>query len=561
MKKLLRFKEFSEVLENLIFEAIEKSPWEKTKVDNLPYWESYKKNVASSDRDWPVGTKRDELIRAKFGLDDWNDPENISDIVISNINKMFSGVDPAEKVINITKFTPGNLSGELGSGKMVTYLVTTDKNPKGYYITNQSADKRIKIEGVEKSFPRAQLRPGKLGLNGEWTDKKQLSIDAMESVNDKFPNASQVNIKFIEKLLDICTNPEKYGFSAKKSNSVDEVEGTYRIENLNFDDFEEIKSTSLADIQNDFGEVLGSIFVFNLINNDAIGGGVKYPGANEALVDFWFNGKGISSKGGKGAAATITEYVKRIKDVIEDVQILKKHGWEPTDDERWVFNNILKKMLHGESGKESKNEIWFDRGTSSGVFVSVINMLESFPTRGWKTYKQSFGVDAPSSRDELLNSFDKCINNDTFYDAYKTYMNSVTFNPAKPLKPFVDIYSSKSQEESKAAWEQFKDLRNKNKNLYAYPRANLIGSILYPCSWQLVDQFRQTQLGGKSYEEIISDMVNRAVTISQLNLTISIDKDSITFTMHKSEKSRYVIHGLNSFGDSLNSNFKLKLKE
>ena len=73
-----------------------------------------------------------------------------------------------------------------------------------------------------------------------------------------------------------------------------------------------IDPKSIKTIQKDFGEVLGWIFMFNLIGKT--GSGLKFPTeSNLELVDFFFNGLQISSKAGKGAKASAGGYITAIE--------------------------------------------------------------------------------------------------------------------------------------------------------------------------------------------------------------------------------------------------------
>lgn len=550
MNKLLKFKDFSILLESIINEG---SSY-RTK-----YWDSFKVNV--SDK-LPINTKKNELIRASFGQDSTTDRE-ISDTVKNNITKMFSNVlniegkNDGEKIIRITKFLPGEnrVDKSHGSGDMVTYLVTTDKNDEGYLITNNSTSTKVKIEGEIKLFRPKELTPGNLKISDvDYTSKNDLIIASIGAIKAKVTD--ELHLKFILKLIDVCGDPKKYGFAGDEKDSIDEVLGDYMI-NCKFSEFDQIeKLGNLGNIQNDFGEILGAIFMFNLVKQEAIGGGVHFPSGNEKLLDFSFNGKDISSKAGSGAAATITEYIKRI----EDAQ--KNKNWVMSPEQIAAKDRILYPLSLGEEMKERRPTKWFGkRSKGSGVFSGSIQLFNSLNLPGWITFKKEFGISDSNdiNRDDIIDSFDKLGMSGRLFSALNSYMKSVKFDPGSTNPLFLSIINSKNALESKKSWMNLLKSQKSNTPEYDECLTLLIGSVLYPCSNEVTNYiYKDKQLNKETYMKIINDMINHAVSVNQLNLFISLKKDSINFSMYSSQKSSYKIQGLNSFGDPLMANFKIK---
>jgi hypothetical protein len=543
---MLKFKEFSEILESMIFE--DRDSW-KTSSKKQPYWDAYKNKVSDKN---PINTKSNELIRGSFGLDSTLN-NDVSDIVKNNINSMFAEV--GETVIKIEKFLPGEnrVQGSHGSGDMVTYLVITDKNGEGYYITNNSTSTKVKVEGVEKLFRPKDLTPTKLGLDtNEYTTKESLVQASSNAIRDFVKD--ELHQKFILKLIDACSDPQRYGFSDKPRNSIDDVLGQYTI-NCEFEEFEKIEELgNLGNIQNDFGEVLGSIFVFNLVKPEAIGGGVKYPSGNEKLIDFIFNGKGISSKAGKGSAATITEYIRKIDDAVNT-------GWQLSPEQIEAKDRILAPLSLGENSIERKPNQWFIGSKGSGVFSGAIALFNALNLTGWMTFKKEFGISDSNdiNRDDIIDGFDRMAKRGSLFKSLKMYKNSVKFDPQSSNRYFTSIINSENPKESKESWIEFIKSRRVNPSEYKEALDLLIGSVLYPCSNEVTDYiYKEKQKNGETYMRIINDMINHSVNVNQLNLTINIKKDSINFGMYASEKSTYKIQGLNSFGQPLMANFKIK---
>jgi len=72
----------------------------------------------------------------------------------------------------------------------------------------------------------------------------------------------------------------------------------------------EISPVDVNIIGNDFGEILGAIYMSNLVGFEK---GISFPKGNEPLTDFSIDGYGISSKHKKGAAPTLTNITRGIK--------------------------------------------------------------------------------------------------------------------------------------------------------------------------------------------------------------------------------------------------------
>jgi hypothetical protein len=73
--------------------------------------------------------------------------------------------------------------------------------------------------------------------------------------------------------------------------------------------FKGIDDVSIANISNDFGEVLGALHMFHVLRKTTTG--TTYPSSSNAkLVDFYFDGQKISSKAGtKGGTASATGFI------------------------------------------------------------------------------------------------------------------------------------------------------------------------------------------------------------------------------------------------------------
>jgi hypothetical protein len=570
MNRLLKFKEFSELMEGLVFENAEKDPW-KTNSKDKPYWDAYRNLVSEKP---PKNTKPNELIRASFGVDSPNTNE-ISDETRENINKIFKSVEGSEPT-EIIKYMPGevNVKGSHGSGDYSIYKVKTEKNPEGYWITNNDSSKKVKIEGEKKLFSPKDLTPGELGLNTQdYLNKTLLAAEAKRAIKGFVQD--KLHLDFILKLIDICEKPDQYNFSTDLKNSIDDTVGSYRVD-YDFENFDKILELgNLGNIQNDFGEVLGALFLFNLVNPEGIGGGVEYPPPTQKLVDFFFNGKGVSSKGGKtgGAAATITEYIALIKKSIDA-------GWIMTPSQEEVYNTILKPMSVGESeNKERAPRRWFGSSArGSEVFSGIVTCLEAANLPGWLMFKKEFGLKGgvDINRDDIVDCFDRLGKSGNLSIAIQTFCNQVS-NISDPRTKCgtTNLYyekivrESSDRRESKEKWEEFvNDLEGSKGNkksdesgITAEFLKLIIGFVLYPCASEFIQHVKTKEtVEGKTYLQTISEMINHAVNVNQLNLTIDIKRDSILFEMSSSKESTYTMIPLNDYTTVLNNNIKIKKK-
>ncbi len=568
MNRLLKFKEFSVLMEGLVFEKAEKDPW-KTNSEDKPYWDAYRNLVSEKP---PKNTKPNELIRASFGVDSPN-TNVISDEARKNINKIFKFVEDEEPT-EIIKYKPGeeNVSGSHGSSEYSIYKVKTKKNPEGHWITNNDSSKKVKIEGEIKLFSPKDLTPGELGLNTQdYPNKTFLATEARRAIKNLVHD--KLHLDFILKLIDICENPEQYNFSPELKDSIDETLGSYRVE-YDFENFDKILELgNLGNIQNDFGEVLGGLFLFNLVKPEGIGGGVEYPPPTQKLVDFFFNGKGVSSKGGKtgGAAATITEYITQIKKSIDA-------GWVMSPSQEEVYNTILKPMSVGESeNKERAPRIWFGSSSrGSEVFSGVVACLEAANLPGWVTFKNEFGLrgGVDINRDDIIDCFDRLGKSGNLSIAIQTYSNSVSkisdprIKCGTPNPYYQQIIKEKNdRKESEEKWLGFvsdwetsrKDKKSNKFGIVGEFLKLMIGFVLYPCASEFIEYLKTKETAeGKTYLQTISEMINHSVNVNQLNLTIDIKRDSILFEMSSSKESSYKLLGLNDYTGVLDSNIKIK---
>ena len=194
------------------------------------------------------------------------------------------------EVIDVNDYKSGAKSGSFKTYKIIS------GNEEVFVVNNRK----------EKSFISGKsLTPTKLGLSGkEFTNSSNL-IKTVES-NIKSP----VKDLLVSLMKDVNNNTKK-----TKSDVLDNFNESISLSPDTIKLSAGVNESDVNTIGKDFGEILGSIFLFNKVNNPVL----SYPSGNNPLIDFIINDYKVSSKYKGGAAATLTSIIKGI-----DPKSLKK---------------------------------------------------------------------------------------------------------------------------------------------------------------------------------------------------------------------------------------------
>jgi hypothetical protein len=291
---MLKFKQFSEFIDSFLNEESPFIPNDKVKERKL-FWDSYYDNISQNA---PKGTKTKEIIRANFGNNEGEAEENI--------RKMFSGVNI--NVISIEKFAPGIVRDgkTLGSKDYYSYLIKSEKGE--HWITNNF---QLTDDGTEVEIGKKDLTPKKLGIEGNlYTKLDELvrTLDLQLDQTAKLLNLSDNTKEFLKVLVkDVSTKPKnqyndmEHFFTSGKISEVIEISKNF-----------ELDPKTLANITNDFGEVLDGIYLLKTIKK--IENGLEFPSSeSEGLSDIWVDEWNVSSKASKAAGKpSIDALVKAI---------------------------------------------------------------------------------------------------------------------------------------------------------------------------------------------------------------------------------------------------------
>ena len=209
------------------------------------------------------------------------------------------GKDYTIKLVAPNKFGEGSRSG-----KFNTYVLTLNKD-KGEFKKGMQAHIVSNVKEGKSTISGKSLTPGNLGMSGKaYKSGKDIVAKIEPTVKSKAGQelgealtllmkdvSSQSKPKFddVSKVTDYTTN---ITFSAPTKKALSTI-----------------LPADLDTIGKDFGEVLGAISMGNQISLNT---GIRFPGGNEPLVDFYVDDYGISSKYKGGAAATLTKIIDQI---------------------------------------------------------------------------------------------------------------------------------------------------------------------------------------------------------------------------------------------------------
>lgn len=475
--RLLKFKEFSALLEGFISEGSKFN----TTVNRQPFWDFYYDNISKQK---PKNTKTKEIIRADFGNNEGEAEENIK--------KMFKGLDI--EFSSIGMFPPGIIrDGDvLGSDSYYTYLI---KSPSGdeYYITNnfQLADE----DGNQVEIGKKDLTPKKLQLEGvkyknlgELMNVLPLKIERIS----KELGLSDSTKEFLGVLMDdVSKKPTAKFGSMKKFFEIGKVSEIINI-SKNF----RLDKKTLANITNDFGEVLDAIYLLKTIQK--FDKGLEFPSSeSEGLSDMWVDGWNVSAKASKGGGKpSIDALVKLISTMDEQGKEISFDTPEESD----LYNMLYElSLLKGRKSTLPTVESYtliakklIDNGKlKDSGFEYMINFLNI-----------RLGLD-PIHRKTLLDALSREGKKDekALSEFFSNYFLKCNFEPAKEF----DVKS-------------FIKMPKKFEGIVYYPMAVEIARCL-----------------NENYSESLVNLINKILVVKQMYLNINLTNETIEFTSTSSD--------------------------
>jgi hypothetical protein len=480
MNRLLKFKDFSKLYESMIFEESPFVPKEKTAL-RKPFWDSYYENVSKTA---PKGTKTKEIIRAGFGNNEGEAEENIK--------KMFGGVNI--EIVSIEKFAPGVVRDgkTLGSNNFYSYLVKDQKNE--YWITNNYEETE---EGNQVEIGKKDLTPKKLGIEGNL----YMSLEELVNILD-------LQLEETSKLLGLSDNTKEFlrvlvkDVSTKPKNQYDDMEHFFKMgkisESIEISKNFELDPKTLANITNDFGEVLDGIYLLKTIKK--IETGLEFPSSeSEGLSDIWFDEWNVSSKASKGGGKpSIDALVKSI--YIQDPEKQKLGVSFDTPEESDLYNMI-----------QQLGELKGGKGT--------LPTVESYTLIGQKLIENGKLKD---SGFEFMANFLN-IRFSTRPIHRKTLITDLVREGRKDPKELQKFFNQYFQKCKSFPSEMF------DSNAFIKMPKKLEGAVYYPMAVEIARCLNE------NYSQALVKLINKFLVVKQMYLNINLTNETIEFTSTSSD--------------------------
>lgn len=381
----------------------------------------------------------------------------------------------------IEEIEPGDYTNGAKSGQYFTYIVILTA-PVSFDIKN-TYDTGIKLHIVNSDIAEGSIAPKALSPTGlklkEDTpyNLQQLISDTNNAINSQYKNNEPIRLTLLSLVKNIQNFQSKNHY--ENPSKFEDI-----LENINLDDesTETLKLLDKTDINiigKDFGEVLGAIYVMKVSNYLE---GVVFPSGNNPIVDFYFDGFGISSKYKKGAAPTLTGVLKNLKPeqlTTPDEKQLEAH----------VFN--------------------FLRGRNYSVAGSYLEIAKQLQLPGLLKLAEILGVKPTAVTLELLQKEALRIKDENLEvnNLYKDYYQIMGRAPS-----------------GKIDWNRFK-----NTNLYH-------GIFTGPLSYHVADSLNENPGILTALNQIL-----KKLEVKQLYLDFILRKDNMQFKMESfnSEASQF----------------------
>jgi hypothetical protein len=526
MNRLLKFKDFTFLYETLLIESTKPSSWKQKMID------IYDTMFPNGEWSLYVGSgvikgKREEVFRGKFGTD--NSKDNVEKFLTLNGIK-FTSFEESDKSSSVT--------GQYQSFKFAvdqeTPIGTTKNLVPGieYFIVNLEYNLKGEVViGNKKSFTPLDL--GLAGDNLYHNDQNQLALELNKSLESKIEDKDTKSL--ISDLTNAILNYSTKKFSNVKDILSNDVKlSPYEIKYDATGKYDKIPDSTLSLIKNNTGEVLGGIFMFNLFEN--FSKGVNFPAsASYKLVDFFFDGTGISSKAGEGAKPSGSGYTDSIIDSME------KHGWSPMEKEKQFFDSFVVPISNPKLIGIA------DRGNQ--IFSSTVWMLTTgFPGSSsiWKTFENLSGASFANKPDRSLisSSFDEIKRKKKLVllirEINEVAKKGLSRIKNKDLVEFLKCTSPASEKNAESLLDKLDEFTR-------------VGIILYYSSIQLADHINE------NWSTELNSLINRAIKNQQLYMDLDITRDTVTFHLKSMTNSEFKVGTLNNLASWNNNQLKISM--
>ena len=440
----------------------------KTTKTKQPFWDSYFKNVKGAKD--PTNTKRDEVIRAPFGLNGTEAEENIK--------KMFKGasVNVADIVFNEIGVLRRN---GLGSNDYPTYTVITTDGDE-YYVTNNI----IELEGGGISeIGKKVTNPNGMGIADRDFNNASEVVTALEKNLKTLPWSDSTK----NYMLGLA-NAVRDKSSAKFANmeafwNAGEVKETISLDGY-IDPKSKPDERSMRNLVNDYGEVLDGIYILKTVKN--LGNPLVFPeSGNEALADIYVSPWAISAKAKTGGGKPS---INALVDVVNAHSVEGK-DLNPADKREQELYDLLLELGSIKVGTKLKTVESYIAASNRLIGLGLLK------NSGYELFlkKSELNPDLIDRNDMMQWLTDFATNDPSGFDKW-----IVEYVKATGVKPKDKLTAAKF-------------LKNKRGDAFYYPFAVQVARVL-----------------NKYYKEALKSLINKLLVVKQMYFGIDINKNVLT---------------------------------
>ena len=441
----------------------------KTTKPKQPFWDSYFKNVKGAQD--PINTKRDEVIRAPFGLNDGKTAEE-------NIKKMFkgAGVDIADITFNDKGVLRRN---GLGSSDYPTYTVVSTDGDE-YYVTNNIVE--LEGGGVSEIGKKA-TNPKGMGIADRDFNSAGEVVTALEKNLKTLPWSDSTK-NYMLGLANAVKDKSSASFANMEAFwKAGEVSETISLDGYVDPNFQ-LDERSRRNIINDYGEVLDGIYILKTVKN--LGNPLVFPeSGNEALADIYVSPWAISSKAKKGGGKPS---INALVDVVKAHKVEGK-DLKPADKREQELYDLLLELDSIKVGSKLKTVESYIAASNRLIKLGLLK------NSGYELFlkKSELNPDLIDRNDMMQWLTDFATNDPSGFDKW--------------ILEYVKATGVRPKDKLTAA----KFLKDKRGDAFYYPFAVQVARVL-----------------NKYYKEALKSLINKLLVVKQMYFGIDINKNVLT---------------------------------
>ena len=369
------------------------------------------------------------------------------------------------KFYKITEIPANEYAKGAKSGTFTTYKIEVIKAVGDLkvgdelFVVNQSRE--------SSAIVGKSLTPTVLGLSNSTFKNAKTLVSKIDSTSKKLktPYLPEV-LSALSHNVENATSPR-----FKSVKDITEYTESLPLDNTTSEALSHFSDADINTIGKDFGEILGAITLLKAVKDP--GEGVFFPGGNEPLADFYIDGYAISSKYKGGAAASLSDIVKKI----DPKQLTTKN--------QKALYVILKTII------------------DSKVSTGYITVAKSLALPGYDVLANIIGQDvSPASIDNYIQSIIKNAKTNEQRDAIVM----------KKFKPYYQEIG-RSPKNNSIDWDKLKAGR-------------YYGIITSPLAYYLADKMNEN----KGFKSALIEILSK-IEVKQLYLDFSLKKKAASFKL------------------------------